>query len=252
MKCTVLVSVLVTAAVLTPATPAAAVQSCGVELASHQGYGTGRDPNTVGAFRAVARLHARWIETDLFQTRNRVPLLIHQDNLFPSTRKHGFVSELTSYQIRRGYRTRDGSVIPKFGEGLRAVKAHRGVKMLVEIKRLQPWGPIARSIINNGMQHRVWIYSTSAYQLRSLHRAYPGIRIGWKAQRGDNVLEIAELATVVTQAPSALTQHRVKRFHNNGVTVIARRNGEWGTLVRQHVDAIMTNLPARYAQWCRL
>ncbi len=141
MKCTVLVAVLLTAAVLTPATPAAAAQNCGVELASHQGFGTGRDANTLGAFRAAARLQARWIETDLFQTRNRVPLLIHQDNLFASTRKHGFVSELTSYQIRRGYRTIDGSVIPKFGEGLRAVKAHRGVKMLVEIKRFQSLGP---------------------------------------------------------------------------------------------------------------
>ncbi len=66
------------------------------------------------------------------------------------------------------------------------------------------------------------------------------------------MLEIAELASVVTQDPSALTQNRVKRFHNNGVTVVARRNGEWGTLVRQGVDAIMTNTPARYAQWCRL
>ncbi len=218
---------------------------------SHQGKGTGYSGNSISAFEAAARAGSTWIETDVFLTADRVPLLNHQDNLG----QFGLISEHTASEIREQYRRSDGAVVPTLDEGFDAMRPF-GSRWLIEIKRIEPWDVLHTQVVNNGMLDTAVFYSNSARRAQKFDEAFPDIRVGlkvrpemWGPWNADSLSEVAE---VVTLAPADILADpsRVQEFHENGVTVIVRRGINLGPFQRLGVNGAMTNDPAGFAAWC--
>ncbi len=244
--------VAVSAAMFWGAVPTASAADCGMFGVSHQGKGTGYSGNSIGAYKAAASAGIARIETDVFLTADNVPLMNHQDKLG----QFGRISEHTAAQIRDRYRRSDGSVVPTLNEAFDAMRPF-GTRWLIEIKRIMPWEVLHSRVVNNDMLDRAVFYSSSGFQVRSFDQAYPDIRIGLKVDTGFGgwtVDTISEFAEVVTVDPGDLTSHpsRVNRFHDHGVTVIARRSGLPGEMRDLGVDGRITNDPAGFAEWCGL
>ncbi len=233
--------------------PTASAADCGMFGVSHQGKGTGHAANSISAFQAAARAGMTRIETDVFLTSDLVPLMNHQDRLG----RFGLISEHTAAEIRERYRRSDGSFVPTLNEAFDAMRPF-GMRWLIEIKRILPWEVLYSRVVNNGMLGRAVFYSQSAYQVKNFDRAYPEIRIGLKVgpeMWGPwNVVSLSEVAEVVTVAPADLLEHpsRVRRFHENGVTVIVRRGNNLASMQRLGVDGALTNDPGVFAAWCGL
>lgn len=238
-------AVAVLAATLTAGPPAAVAsfdgRSCPAAV-SHQGIGAPHPPNSVPALKWAAK-RTTWTETDTFLTRDDVPMLVHQ----PKLGGHD-ITKLTFRQVRNRV-----PHVATLGEGLRAVKAYRGRKLLVEVKRMFPWAEIADRITANKMARRTTIYSQSSHQMAALKAAHPDIRVGSKARAGTWAKDVAKVGALTTLAPSDLTRERVTNLHKRGVrTVIARRGPDspqsWSRMARAGVDGQLTNRLTAYRQ----
>ena len=70
-------------------------------VVAHRGY-SGRYPeNTSSAFEAAIRAGADMIELDVCMTKDRVPVVIHDQTLERTTDGHGLVSELTLPELKK-------------------------------------------------------------------------------------------------------------------------------------------------------
>ena len=69
-------------------------------LIGHRGAKEDAPENTLASIREAARQGARWIELDVMLTRDRVPVLIHDDQLDRTTSGRGPVAELELAELR--------------------------------------------------------------------------------------------------------------------------------------------------------
>jgi glycerophosphoryl diester phosphodiesterase len=235
---------------------AAPMPACKPWLVSHQGNGSGHSPNTLGAFRWLAAdRHIKWIETDTFRTRDGVNLIIHDDNLFPSTGKPGYVSKRTHANIRRHYRTHDGSVIPTTRAALRTVRAYPRVKLVVEVKDRQRMRPLVRQIKATKMLGRTFVYSTDREWMVAVHKRFPKLRVGWKAPANATPNQARFAGLVTMPGGTGLTRAEVRAMQDTRAIVFARESVEnaatYTRVRRTGVDGILTDVPRRYLRWCR-
>lgn len=70
-------------------------------LIGHRGAKESAPENTLASLREAARQGASWVEVDVMLTRDRQPVLIHDDTLDRTTSGHGPVPELTLEELRR-------------------------------------------------------------------------------------------------------------------------------------------------------
>ena len=70
-------------------------------VVAHRGY-SGRYPeNTASAFEAAIRTGADMIELDVCLTKDRIPVVIHDQTLERTTEGHGLVSEFALSEIKK-------------------------------------------------------------------------------------------------------------------------------------------------------
>ncbi len=70
-------------------------------LIGHRGAKESAPENTLASLREAARQGAAWVEVDVMLTRDRVPVLIHDDTLERTTSGAGPVPALTLAELRR-------------------------------------------------------------------------------------------------------------------------------------------------------
>ncbi|MBP2311683.1 glycerophosphoryl diester phosphodiesterase [Azospirillum soli] len=70
-------------------------------LIGHRGAKENAPENTLASLREAARQGAAWVEVDVMLTRDRVPVLIHDDTLERTTSGTGPVPDLTLAELRR-------------------------------------------------------------------------------------------------------------------------------------------------------
>ena len=69
-------------------------------LIGHRGAKESAPENTLASLREAARQGAAWVEVDVMLTRDRVPVLIHDDTLERTTSGAGPVPELTLAELK--------------------------------------------------------------------------------------------------------------------------------------------------------
>lgn len=86
-----------------------------VQLMAHRGNSDGACPeNTVSAFRKAIESDVHWIEIDVTQTKDGVPVVLHDDDLSRTTGHQGKIWELTYEEVKN--LTADAKKGPAFKE----------------------------------------------------------------------------------------------------------------------------------------
>ncbi len=108
-------------------------------LIGHRGAKESAPENTLASLREAARQGARWVEVDVMLTRDRRPVLIHDDTLNRTTSGFGPVPDLSLEELKRldagsWFNPRfAGESVPTLEEAL-ALIADLGMGLNLEIK----------------------------------------------------------------------------------------------------------------------
>lgn len=120
------------------------------ELIAHRGYALRYPENTLPSLRAAIEAGAWYLECDVQMTRDGIPVLLHDSDLWRTARVDRSVLEMTLDEVlhvevneaeRLGHRF-SGIAIPLLGELVDLLGEHRNVTAFVELKRasLQRFG----------------------------------------------------------------------------------------------------------------
>lgn len=111
------------------------MQKPGFKIIGHRGACGLAPENTIESFEKAIALGARWVEFDVRLTQDGVPVVIHDSQMYRTTRLRGRVENTTSQALRAaGSKV---SRVPFLREVLALLDAH-GVGAYVEIKACPP------------------------------------------------------------------------------------------------------------------
>lgn len=239
-------------------------------ILAHRGASAYAPENTLAAFRLARELGADGIELDVQLTRDKIPVVIHDETVDRTTDGHGRVADLMIGEIARldagTWKTEDyrGEPIPTLAQVFEAlsdwlnpVGRARPCLINVELKteRVRTDG-LERQVLNviarYGVQHRVLLSSFSPLALYRAKKINPRLPRGLLYEASSSALLQNALIRAFT-APQALHPEsplvnaqlmqwtRRKKFQVNTWTVDepeeARRLAALG------VHAIITNKP---------
>lgn len=110
-----------------------------IVVVAHRGLAQGYPENTLPAFRHAIDFGVDYIEVDLRMTKDRIPVILHDDTLDRTTNGQGEVSALTLAEIKKldagsfGGPEFEGEKIPTLDETLELVTSLGG-KLVLDIK----------------------------------------------------------------------------------------------------------------------
>lgn len=113
------------------------------ELIAHRGYALRYPENTLPSLRAAIEAGARYLECDVQLTKDGIPVLLHDSDLWRTARVEKSVLDMTLDEVlqiqvnetdRLGHRF-SGVAVPLLGELVELLKEHRDVTAFVEVKR---------------------------------------------------------------------------------------------------------------------
>ncbi len=85
----------------------------------HRGAAASAPENTLAGLRAAAALGATWVEFDVMLTKDRVPVLFHDDNLRRITGRDALMAETSYAELASSTSSR-----PKSRSALARARAH--------------------------------------------------------------------------------------------------------------------------------
>ena len=221
---------------------------------AHRGASDTRPENTMTAFYEGIALGANGIETDVRMSRDGVPVLFHDEELFRVTGEPGSIGDYTLAELRRFTVKKDGMTdrIPTLEE-LLAAFSWRDITFAIELKGEGAEEAVADLVYRYGVDCKCVVTSFVLERLRRIRAIAPGLRTGWlKKDFADEDLRAMEAAGVDELCPRAenVTPERVEEWHARGFNV-----RPWAvtddTLMRSAyeagVDGMTINFPDRLA-----
>lgn len=239
---------------------AAARRRCGnVEVIGHRGVG-GPHEDTIKGFNLAARGGADVVETDVWLTKDRVPVIIHDPTWKRTTNWHGRVRKTRYSVVRNRIRTDGGDRIPTLRRALHWSARHRA-GLMVDVK----WKPnlrrVAHRIRRLGIRGRVSFYERPFHKdgnLKAIDRARGlGLRTGVKAWYRRWPMSPRRIRShgsyVVVGQALARRRKYVRRMHRAHVKVYPKGSTRksWPALLRAGVNGLTVPNPRRYRVWCR-
>lgn len=151
-------------------------------LIAHRGWPARHPENGLRGFAAAAAAGARYLELDVQLSADRVPLVIHDDNLRRTTGVDMSILETRAAMLRS--MVDDPAMLPTLAETMEWIATVPGLEVFVELKRaslrrfgvarvIESLGPALRPAIS-----RCVIISFAAEALRHARDAL-GTTIGW-------------------------------------------------------------------------
>lgn len=231
-----------------------------VRILGHRGAMGHAPENTMASFRLGRELGADMIELDVHLSRDRVPVVIHDENLARTTNGKGDVNELTLAQLQRldaGSRHSPefaGERIPSLDEVLAWAKGK--IPVNIEIKN----GPrfyrgierlVLEAVARHGALDEVVVSSFDHLCLQAIKKMEPRIRTGilYSSRFWDPVGYARRLgADAFHPRWNYVTAEFVREAHEAGLAVnswVANSPALMETLIELGVDMIGTNYPDR-------
>lgn len=243
-----------------PASQANARKSCArMKVIGHRGT-AGVHENTVRGWNIAKRGGADVIEADVWLTRDRVPVIVHDSTWKRTTNWRGRVRKTKYAVVRRRIRTDGGDRIPTLWRAMRW-SARNHVGLMVELKWSPPMRRVAKVAKRLGIRKRISFYAQPQRKdgsLRAVDRARKrGLRTGVKAWYRKWPMGPKKLrrhgSYVAVAAELAMRRKYVRRMHKAGLRVYPKKSYRvhWKRLQRSGADAVMVNHPKRYRHWCR-
>jgi glycerophosphoryl diester phosphodiesterase len=249
-------------------TPAAR-QPAGVGVADigHRGASAYAPENTLASFRAARTKDADYFELDVQQTKDGVPIVIHDTTLSRTTNAESVyphrspwrVRDFTLGQIERldagswfSTRFRDERV-PTLATTLRAMEGS-DLKLLMEIKNPSLYPGLTRRIVERLRAEPDWllpgrliVQSFDWTSVQEFHRLMPAIQTAvLGTPTAAQLPAVAGYAGYVNPRSATITAAYVRRVHAHHMKVFAwdaESEAVMKRLVNDHVDGIIADRP---------
>lgn len=230
-------------------------------VVAHRGYSAIAPENTLPAIDAAALLGCDFIEFDVALTRDRVPVLLHDDTLGRTTDANGKLAAMDWAQAREadagswrgeGY---TGQRIPTLAQTLAAAR-RQGGRLLIEFKDYWPLADIenaAALLRESGLDSSAVVQSFNVDTVKNLRAVLPDVPRGLLRYipRLEDLGLIEELG-VVTYNPGLRGFHMRTEVCRDivaaGIGVMvwtADRPTDWERLLGAGISGVITNQPGR-------
>ncbi len=217
---------------------------------AHRGASAEKPENTLTAFRRTLALKADGLELDVHVTRDGVPVVFHDENLFRLTGVRGRIGALTWREVKK-LRVLGAEPVPRLADVLRLVRGRAVVQ--IELKAGVPVAPVVRAIQAARALDWVILASFAPELVREARRLAPTVpRMLITEGRQTPAVLARRLGTL--GAVGLSVNHRAVRnsawlqyFHSRGFLVWCwtvndlarmRQLSDWGA------DAILSDNPA--------
>ena len=192
-------------------------------IVAHRGNGCGGEENSMPAFQQCLGAGVRVMETDVRYTRDSVPILMHDQNLWRTTDCFGAVRELTYTELQE-CRLADGSQVPRLEEVLRTYAGRLVFDLDMKEARLDP---VAEIIERTGTYSSTYLHVFGPehfVQAKTVQERYPRLRL-MPSIRDEKELEMARVNGFryrVAEVPQGTDPALIKMLIGAGVTVQSR------------------------------
>ncbi|NDJ84429.1 MAG: glycerophosphodiester phosphodiesterase [Chloroflexi bacterium] len=226
-------------------------------IIAHRGASAYAPENTLAALHDAIQREATWLEVDVRQTADQIPVLLHDRSVNRTTDGVGTVDKLTLdhlQQLDAGShfsRTFSGEHIPTLSAVLQLLEASPAVNLLMEVKepaRYPDLGMrIAEAIRAHQLAERVIVMSFDGHWLQDFQNTAPDIQIGclgFDVKDEDN-LENAVFANI-HWTRVLMTPWRFRKLKSDGHQVLVWTVDNLALmrlLLWMGVDGITTNRP---------
>lgn len=236
---------------------------------AHRGVSGHFPENTMGAFMASEKAGADMIELDVTLTKDKVPVVIHDDTLNRTTNGNGLVRAKTFNEIRdldagswfgeRFCKER----VPRLEEVLEFIQSSN-LKINIEIKssafdpELEPTGvesQVLKLIYGYGIEDKCIVSSFHPEVLSRMRSKDDNIRLSYLQenwQNWDSVYKISKdlqlfsLNVAKEEIPSEIYSRVHREFKVFAYTV--NQKDVMIRMIQEHVDAIFTDYPEEFLQ----
>ncbi|MFB9376987.1 glycerophosphodiester phosphodiesterase [Kineococcus gynurae] len=232
-------------------------------VVAHRGYSVVAPENTLAAVESALRVGADLVEIDVQLTADGVPVVLHDQRLDATTSGSGEISQVsttTVFGLDAGSwfsPAFSGQPLPLFADVVDLLAAHHRGGLLVELKGT--WSvPAAAGLVDTvreaGIEQRCSIQGFDPRSVAAVGDVAPDLRRGLLLMRpgpdtaaeGEALRRDLGISFVAPHAGAALEPDVVAGYHRAGLDVAVWTVDEpalWRALVRNRVDAIITNRP---------
>lgn len=221
----------------------------------HRGASAYAPMNTLPAFELAAAQGADGVELDVWLSKDRLPVIIHDETLDGTTDGSGYVWDFTaadlqtldaSHKFAAQYR---GARIPTLDQVFESVGQRLIVNVEIKSASEMPLGVeqvVAETIRRHNMAERVIISSFSAQTLKNFRAVMPAVPLGFLREPGESDderdLTVEALHPHFTEIDAAyMEQARRRSYRVNTWTVNDATVGR--ALRALGVDGIITDAP---------
>jgi len=131
--------------------------------------------NTLKAFKKAIELKVDMVELDVRLTKDKIPVVMHDENVNRTTNGRGRVNELTLKEVKR-LDAGDGEQVPTLQEVIDLVKGK--AKLVIEIKTYATIKPVARLIKKNQIINSTIVISFGHIISKMFKKMIPGVLTG--------------------------------------------------------------------------
>lgn len=216
-------------------------------VVAHRGASGYEPENTLSAVRRALEMGVDAVEVDVRLSRDRVPVVIHDETVDRTTGGRGRVRDMTVAELRELDAGR-GEKIPRLEEILDEVRG-RGV-LFLEVKEREAAEPSLKLVGERAMLEEVLFISFVEEALLTIKASQPGAHVGLiYARPGDGITAAKRLGCEFVLPHYRLATERAIAFaHRMGLLVVAWTVDDPQTaaeLKRRGVDGVASNYPDR-------
>ncbi len=227
---------------------------------AHRGFSARYPENTLAAFEAAIQAGAWMCELDVHLTRDRVPVVIHDEKLERTTSGQGMVGDLTLAEIKAlvaagKFREFQNERVPTLEEVLALVHGRCGLN--VEIKCRGAERAVCDLIRRHDEVTSSMVSSFEWDTLAAVRGIDSEIRLGLLAEEDpQRLLEaaVAMQAFAINPRFDLVDRELCRQAHERGLQVLVwtvDAPDAMRALIGNGVDGIMTNYPDRLAALIR-
>jgi glycerophosphoryl diester phosphodiesterase len=222
-----------------------------VQIIAHRACPLDTPENSVAGVRKAAELGADGVEIDIWNTLDRVPVLMHDWTPWRTTRLPGPVRLYPSFLIKHARLEDTEERVPRLSEALDAI-ASNGLVMAVEVKDARAAPQVVRLVRERKLERRVLLWSYHERPLRYVAERVPDIepallRDVFDPEGINRYLDDAVRfgARAISPHWATVTPQLVGEAHDRGLRVFAM-NRDMETVAKKAacgLDGIVTDNP---------
>lgn len=219
---------------------------------AHRGYSGKFDENTMVAFEKAIEYKADGIETDVQFSKDKVPVLIHDETLDRTTDGRGFVKDHTLDELKK-FRTKNGGEIPTLKELLELVTKSSLKVLNLELKNsILPYEGLEEKVLEMiyeySLKEKIIISSFNHLSLVKVRQLDKEIKLG--ALTDSTLVNVPKYLNDISVEcyhpcfPSILNEEYMKEIKNSGImvnTYTVNEEEHIKRVMKVEPDSIITN-----------